>query len=125
MATSDDARELLGHYLHTWKLLAAEFYTDQTSPVRDQFPNQWDEFHAASIPDRASFRAYAQRVQKGVAGWILGEPLDAKEERFPWAGTTRRSVALFLLRHSLYHIGELNAVLFRGSNGATADPWMG
>ena len=106
-------------------MLAAEFYTDQMSPMRERFPNQWDEFHAETIPDRASFRAYAHRAQKGVARWLLGEALDAQEERFPWAGTTRRSVALFLLRHSLYHLGEMNAMLFRGSNGATADPWMG
>jgi uncharacterized damage-inducible protein DinB len=106
-------------------MLSAEFYTDQTSPMRERFPRQWDEFRAQTIPDRASFRAYAQGVQKGVARWLLGEPLDAQEERFPWAGTTRRSVALFLLRHSLYHMGEMNAMLFRASNGATADPWMG
>lgn len=106
-------------------MLSAEFYTDQMSPMRERFPNQWDEFRAETIPDRASYRAYAQRVQKGVARWLLGEPLDTPEDRFPWAGTTRRSVALFLLRHSLYHIGEMNAMLFRGSNGATADPWMG
>ena len=155
MAKSEVAREILAQYLHTWKMLdrlvgeisdeewdvqasdylrpgrlafhimlSAEFYTDQMSPMRERFPKQWDEFHAEAVPDRATFRAYAQRVQKGVARWLLGE-LDAPEERFPWAGTTRRSVALFLLRHTLYHMGEMNAMLFRGRNGATADPWMG
>lgn len=106
-------------------MLSAEFYTDQMSPMRERFPRQWDEFHSEHIPDRVSFRAYAQRVQKGAGGWLLSESLDTLEERFPWAGTTRRSVAVFLLRHSLYHMGEMNAMLFRSSNGVTADPWMG
>ena len=129
-AISDDEWDVqASDYLRPGRLalhimLSAEFYTDQMSPMRERFPNQWDEFHAKTIPDRASFRAYAQRVQKGVARWLLGEPLNAREERFPWATTTHRSVALFLLRHSLYHIGEMKAMLFRGSNGAIADPWM-
>lgn len=106
-------------------MLAAEFYTDQTSPTRERFPEQWDEFHAESIPARASFRTYAHGVQHGVGRWLLSQALETQEKRFPWAGTTRRSVAVFLLRHSLYHIGEMNAMLFRGGNGAIADPWLG
>ena len=76
------------------------------------------------FPTELRFEPTHNEYKKGSGRRLLGETLDAHEERFPWAGTTRRSVALFLLRHSLYHIGEMNAMLFRGSNGAIADPWM-
>lgn len=106
-------------------MLAAEYFTDQASEMRSRYKGQWAEFHDENLPGKAEFTAYARRVQKGVGAWVLAGSLDEPEERFPWAGSTRRAVSVFLLRHSLYHLGELNAILFTGREGGIPDPWMG
>ena len=106
-------------------MLAVEYMTDQTSEMRERYKGQWAEFHDEKLPSKAEFATYARGVQKGVGAWLLGGSLDEPEDRFPWAGNTRRAVSVFLLRHSLYHLGELNAILFTGREGGIADPWMG
>ena len=48
----------------------------------------------------------------------------AQNTAFEWAGETRLGVALFLLRHSLYHIGELSGLLNESKDGDVEDHFV-
>lgn len=47
--------------------------------------------------------------------------LEAENPDFPWAGATKSGVALFLLRHGQYHLGELDALLNEQERGKARD----
>jgi hypothetical protein len=43
---------------------------------------------------------------------------------FYWAGKTKLGLVLFLLRHTLHHIGELSSLLNESKNGVADDNWV-
>ena len=49
----------------------------------------------------------------------------SKNAAFPWAGETRLGIVIFLLRHSLYHPGELSSLLNESRNGDVEDNYVG
>jgi len=49
---------------------------------------------------------------------------DAENLSFDWAGRTKLGVVIFLLRHNLYHIGELGSLLNESRNGEAEDNWI-
>jgi hypothetical protein len=53
--------------------------------------------------------------------WIRSLVIDDKNDAYPWAGSTRGSVALFLIRHGQYHLGEMDALLNEQEKGAARD----
>jgi hypothetical protein len=50
--------------------------------------------------------------------------LHSENRAFEWAGETKLGVVLFLLRHSLYHIGELSSLLNESKNGDVEDHYV-
>jgi hypothetical protein len=48
----------------------------------------------------------------------------AENRSFDWAGETKLGVVIFLLRHNLYHIGELSSLLNESRNGEAEDHWV-
>jgi hypothetical protein len=57
--------------------------------------------------------------------WLRDQDLMAANSQFPWAGQTQLGVALFLLRHITYHLGELSSLLNESCDGKTEDHWVG
>ncbi len=53
--------------------------------------------------------------------WIRTMDIDDANADFPWAGTTMGGVALFLIRHGQYHLGEMDALLNEQERGAARD----
>jgi hypothetical protein len=45
-------------------------------------------------------------------------------EAFPWAGKIKLGLVLFLMRHSLYHLGELSCLLNESRNGDVEDNYV-
>ena len=48
-----------------------------------------------------------------VNTWLSEMDFNAENRSFEWAGETKCGVVLFLLRHSLYHMGELSSCLMK------------
>jgi hypothetical protein len=49
---------------------------------------------------------------------------EAENESFGWAGETKLGVALFLFSHTVYHLGELSALLSESSDGNVEDAYV-
>jgi hypothetical protein len=61
-------------------------------------------------------------IQKEVVkNWIEKMNLEEKQNDFEWAGPDMASVALFINRHSHFHMGELNALLNEYLKGEAKD----
>jgi hypothetical protein len=56
--------------------------------------------------------------------WLSEMDFGSENESFEWAGETRLGVALFLLRHSMYHLGELSSLLNESRKGDVEDSYI-
>jgi hypothetical protein len=79
---------------------------------------------ADNLPSQADMLAMAAELGTRTREWLAGIDLEAPNQAFPWAGNSQLGVALFLLRHNLYHIGELSALLNQSKNGVAQDHWV-
>ena len=80
------------------------------------FTLDWDSASAEDLPSRQNTIECLKDMEAIVSGWLdsLGdEGLLANNEGFEWTGTTKIGRAVYLLRHTQNHIGELNSELRR------------
>jgi hypothetical protein len=64
-------------------------------------------------------------IQKdAIIDWVKNMNLDEKQKNFEWTGPDMGSVALFISRHSHFHLGELNALLNEYKKGEAKDNYV-
>lgn len=88
-------------------------------PGPEEKPNENDE-----PPNSEDIQFMIDDLKAKTKKWLLELDFDAKNEKFEWTGKSQGSVALFLLRHSQYHLGEMNALLNIHLDGK-ADDYFG
>jgi len=79
-----------------------------------RFPGDWDVVPLQQLPDRTTAAAQVRDMEAQVNSWLdqLGDSgLMEADPGFPWAGTRKLGRAVYLLRHTQNHLGELNAEL--------------
>jgi hypothetical protein len=77
-----------------------------------------------ALPSQQDIAGYIQEFQEKTSLWLAKTDLHAKNEAFPWAGETKGNVALFLLSHTLVHIGELSTMLNEAQHGDVEDHYV-
>ena len=82
------------------------------SVAEERLPSQRDVLECASI------------LRGKTKMWLAEMDFEAENTSFSWAGTTKLGVVLFLLRHSVYHIGELGALLSESKKGEVEDHYV-
>lgn len=60
-------------------------------------------------------------IKQKTDEWLQNIDFDSKNIQFNWTGKTMMSVALFLIRHSQFHMGEINALLNEYKKGNAED----
>jgi hypothetical protein len=63
-------------------------------------------------------------LQAKTEKWLSEMDFHAENRSFEWAGETKLGVVLFLLRHSVFHIGELSSLLNESKNGDAEDNYV-
>ena len=63
-------------------------------------------------------------IKENTEKWLLNINLEAENNIYIWTGKTMFSVVLFLLRHSQYHLGEMNALLNEYKKGKAEDHFV-
>jgi hypothetical protein len=101
-------------------LAGAELYarssTYEEYAARRRYGDGWLTMPPEQLPDTDAAATAIDQMAASVAAWLEGlsdETLLAFDDAFPWTGATRLARAMYLLRHSQNHIGELNAELRR------------
>ena len=68
--------------------------------------------------------AFMRAMMVKTEQWLLDLEYGAENKAFPWAGETQLGVVIFLLRHSLFHIGELSSLLNESQAGVVDDHYV-
>ncbi len=76
------------------------------------------------LPDRKDILFGIGEIRKGTKKWLSELDFNAENSAFPWAGKTEGGVVIFLLRHIVYHIGELNALYYASRGGKAEDLYV-
>jgi hypothetical protein len=84
----------------------------------------WLTIDEELLPLRSDILEILSLFRAKTNSWIFNLDINDENTAFPWAGKTKAGVILFLLRHTLYHIGELNALLFESKNGVAEDNFI-
>ena len=88
------------------------FETNSETTSEEDLPNQNDII--------ICIREFRKKTEK----WLSEMDFGAENKSFGWAGETQLGVVIFLLRHSLYHIGELSSLLNESKNGDVEDHYV-
>jgi hypothetical protein len=73
----------------------------------------WQERDSSRLPSQEAVLVYLEKVEARQANFIATADLLAKEELFPWTGTTLLSRALYSLRHAQHHLADMAMELQR------------
>jgi hypothetical protein len=104
--------------------VSIEYYIGHASDFRSRYEPAWTTFDLSEAPSRLDTLHHAHVVRAALDEWIANVDPDAENTQFEWAGKTQLGVVLFIVRHTMYHIGELNALLYQSHAGKIGDPWM-
>jgi hypothetical protein len=104
------------------------YYIGSSSPLLlvggKPFDGDWDSVTEADLPTQQEIVSALDAMGAGVESWLCDIDLDAENKAFGWAGATQFGVVLFLLRHTLYHLGQLSALLEESRDGKAADHFV-
>jgi hypothetical protein len=109
-------------------LQAVKYYLEDKSAIVFQsgkpFDENWETVKAEDLPSQEDMAACIHLMKEKTEKWLREMDYQAKNEPFPWAGETKLGVVIFLLRHSLFHIGELSSLLNESRNGEVEDHYV-
>ena len=88
------------------------------------FESNWETVKEQDLPSQDDILACTGELRGKTREWLSGMDLNSENGSFPWAGKTKLGVALFLLRHSVYHLGELSSLLNESRNGDVQDHYV-
>lgn len=109
-------------------LKATKYYLEDASVIEFVSGKSFDVDSATvsveALPSRSdvilSIKEFAQKTES----WIAGMDLCSSNQAFEWAGKTKLGLAIFLLKHSVYHLGELSSLLNESKNGEAEDNYV-
>jgi hypothetical protein len=78
----------------------------------------WRERDSTKLPAREDVRWFIDKVEKRTANFLANADLTAKEELFPWTGSTVLGRAVYSLRHGQHHVADLIAEVHRHRPGS-------
>ena len=109
-------------------LKSTKYYLEDESTVLlaagKPFDGDWETVQEKDWPSQGDILAGIDLLQGKTENWLSAMDFDAKNTAFPWAGATQLGVALFLLSHTLYHVGGLNALLEESKDGKAEDNFV-
>jgi len=87
------------------------------------FDLEWTIAEESLLPDQADLLAAIGVFEEQTKLWISETSFEEENVEFPWCGKSRLAVVTYLLRHSHYHVEELNLLLQLSKNGQATDHW--
>lgn len=101
------------------------YYTGEMSSERfpwgQRFGVDWESEDPALLPSQAQIQAYLKEVEGKLSAWLLSTDLLATEKSFKWTGYLVLDRAVYTLRHTQHHVGELSREL--DSRGFSGPEW--
>ncbi len=109
-------------------LKATKYYIEEQSSIQFISGKAFDIDCATAkegeLPSRNDILDCIDYLSKKTEKWLAEIDYQSANETFPWAGKTKLGAVIFLLRHSLYHLGELSSLLNESRNGNAEDNYV-
>jgi hypothetical protein len=109
-------------------LMGTKYYLDDFTPMEypsgKPFDHEWQKINNDDLPTQNDILACIPEVKLKTEDWLTNLDLYAENEPYLWAGETNLGVVIFLLRHSLFHIGELSSLLSESKTEKVEDHWV-
>ena len=86
--------------------------------------SEWETTPEDNLPTQNDIVVCINELKVKAEGWLSEMDFSAKNTSFDWAGETKLGVVIFLLRHTLYHLGELSCLLNESRNGDVEDIYV-
>jgi hypothetical protein len=100
------------HIVRTADIYATHRGYEENKPHR-RYKLDW-EGPVEALPERDEIFTFANECEAMIREWLisLGDGgLMEEETQYPWTGERKLGRALYLLRHSQWHIAEINTLL--------------
>jgi hypothetical protein len=109
-------------------LKSAKYYLEDAAELRfasgKPFETDCEKVPDEALPSRADIIGCIKLFAAKTDRWLTETDFSAKNTAFPWAGESKAGVVIFLMRHSLYHLGELSSLLNESRNGDAEDNYV-
>jgi hypothetical protein len=109
-------------------LKAVKYYLEDSSAIHfvsgKSFESNSETAQDEDLPSQKDILACIDQFREKTEKWLNKLDFNAENKSFGWAGETKLGVVIFLLRHSLFHIGELSSLLNESKNGDVEDHYV-
>jgi hypothetical protein len=109
-------------------LIGVKYYIEDSDTILfasgKPLESDWETVEAKDLPSQNDILTCLEELKAKTEDWLSKIDFESENKTFPWAGKTKLGVVLFLLRHNLYHIGELSSLLNESKNGIAKDHWV-
>jgi hypothetical protein len=109
-------------------LKATKYYLEDISAIEfasgKPFNINCETANEEALPSRGDVILCIEEFAKKTECWIAEMNLSSINKTFEWAGKTKLGVVIFLLKHSMYHLGELSSLLNESKNGEAEDNYV-
>jgi hypothetical protein len=109
-------------------LKAVKYYLEDSSTILfasgKSFDSNCETAQEEELPSQNDILACINELKVKTEAWLSEIDFSSENRSFPWAGETKLGVVIFLLRHSLYHLGELSSLLNESRNGDVEDHYV-
>jgi hypothetical protein len=109
-------------------LKAVKYYLEDSSTILFEsgkfFDSNCETAKEEDLPSQNDILGCINELKVKTEKWLSEMDFSAENESFEWAGETKLGVVIFLLRHSLYHLGELSSLLNESKNGDAEDNYV-
>ena len=109
-------------------LKSVKYYIEDTTvcsfPSGKSLEASWEKAKEEDLPSQEDIRTCIHELHNKTETWLSNLDFDSANPSFPWAGETQGGVVLFLLRHTLYHLGEFSSLLNESKNGVVEDHYV-
>jgi hypothetical protein len=109
-------------------LQGVKYYLEDASTIvfasGKSFEGKWETVKEEDLPSQDDVLVGIDELEGKTEKWLSEMDYNAENKSFSWAGKTKLGVVIFLLRHNLYHIGELSALLNESRDGKAEDNWI-
>lgn len=109
-------------------LKATQYYIEDTTAIQFASGKSFDvdcaTVDVGALPSRDDVIFCIGEFAQKTESWIAEMDLCSINQAFAWAGKTKLGVVIFLLKHSLYHLGELSSLLNESKNGEVEDNYV-
>ena len=109
-------------------LQGVKYYLQDSSTIvfasGKPFEGKCWEIPEQDLPSQEDILVCIDELRGKTKDWLNEMDCAAENEAFPWAGETKLGVVLFLLCHTVYHLGELSALLNESRNGNAEDSYV-